>query len=162
MANAFANPNSHNFWKEVRNSNRSCYCKSHTPVIDDIHDPDNIALHFSNKLRTLLALDSSSTCDSLLGQINNNLGSEDLNLVSISIPCVRTAFSLLKPHKNDGANLSSNHFIRALPAIKLLRIYLLVYFVMVICPLFFMTVFWFLFLRGIKIRLFQITIALLL
>ena len=28
-------------------------------------------------------------------------------------------FSLLKPHKIDGTNLSSNHFIRALPAIEL-------------------------------------------
>ena len=118
MANAFVNPNSRNFWKEVRNINRSCSCKSHTPVIDGFHDPDNIALHFSNKLRTLLASDSSTTCDSLLGQINDNLVSEDLNLVSISIPRVRSAFSLLKPHKNDGTNLSSNHFIRALPVIE--------------------------------------------
>ena len=39
--------------------------------------------------------------------------------MSISIPCVRSAFSLLKPHKNDGTTLSSNHFIRALPAIEL-------------------------------------------
>ena len=63
MANAFANPNSRKFWKEVRNINRSCSCKSHTPVIDGVHDPDNNALHFSNKLRTLLASDGSSTCD---------------------------------------------------------------------------------------------------
>ena len=119
MANAFANPNSRNFWKEVRNINRSCSCKSHTPVIDGFHDPDNIALHFSNKLHTLLASDSSSTRDGLLGQINDNLVSEDLNLGLISIPCVRSAFSLLKLHKNDGTNLSSNHFIRALPVIEL-------------------------------------------
>ena len=45
--------------------------------------------------------------------------SDDLNVVTISIPCVHSAFSLLKPHKNDGTNLSSNHFIRALPAIEL-------------------------------------------
>ena len=120
MANAFANPSSHNFWKEAR---IICSCKSHTPVIDDFHGADNIALHFalhfSNKLPTLLASDSSSTCASLLGQINDNLVSEDLNLVSISIPCVCSAFSLLKPHKNNGTNLSSNHFIRALVAIEL-------------------------------------------
>ena len=92
MTNAFANHNSRNFWKEVRNINRSCSCKSHTPVIDGSHGADDIALHFSNKLRTLLASDSSSSCASLLGQINDNLVSEDLNLVTISIPCVRSAF----------------------------------------------------------------------
>ena len=52
--------------------NRSCSCKSHTPVIDGIHDADNIALYFSN----LLTSDSSSTCASLLGQIKDNLVSE--------------------------------------------------------------------------------------
>ena len=72
-----------------------------------------------NKLHILLASDSSSTCDNLLGQINDNLVSEDLNLVSVSIACIRSALSLLKRHKNDGTNLSSNHFIHALPAIEL-------------------------------------------
>ena len=115
MANAFANHNSPNFWKEVRNINRSCSCKS-TPVIDGFLGADNIALHFSNKLRTLLPSDSSSTCASVF---DDNLVSEDLNLVTISIPCVHSPFSLLKPHKNDGTNLSSNHFIRALPTIEL-------------------------------------------
>ena len=42
MANAFANHNSRNFWKEVRNINRSCSCKSRTPVIDGFHGADNI------------------------------------------------------------------------------------------------------------------------
>ena len=112
MATAFASPNSHNFWK-VR---RSCSCKSHTPVIDGIHDDDNIALHFSNKLRTLLTSDSSNACDSLLGQINDSLDSEDLSLVSISIPRVCSAFCLLNRNKKDGTDLSSNH---ALPAIEL-------------------------------------------
>ena len=119
MATALASPNSRNFWKEVRNVNRSCSCKSHSPVIDGIHDDDNIALHFSNKLRTLLTSDSSNACDSLLGQINDSLDSEDLRSVSISIPRVRSAFCLLKHHKNDGTDLSSNHLILAQPAIEL-------------------------------------------
>ena len=100
MANAFANHNSRNFWKEVRNINRSCSCKSHTPVIDGFHGADNIALHFFKQTSHSSGL-GHSTCASLLGQINDNLVSEDLILVMISIPCVRSAFSLLKLHKND-------------------------------------------------------------
>ena len=118
MATALASPKSRNFWKEVRNINRSCSCKSHSPVIDGIH-VDDIALHFPNKLRTLLISDSSNDFDSLFGQINESLDSEDLSLVSIAIPRVCSAFCLLKRHKNDGTDLSSNHLILALSAIEL-------------------------------------------
>ena len=99
MANAFANHNFHNFWNEVKNINKSGSCNSHTPIIDDFHGADNIALHFSNKLRTLLASDGSSSCASLLGQINDNLISEDLNLVTISIPCLFSIFSAKSPQE---------------------------------------------------------------
>ena len=97
MANAFANHNSRNFWKEVRNINRSCSCKSYTPVIDGFHGADNnYCPTFFKPTSHSSGLSSSSTCDSRLGQINDNLVSDDLNLVSISIPCVRSALSLLK------------------------------------------------------------------
>ena len=65
-------------------------------------------------LRTVLMLVTV-----FLGQINDSLDSEDLSLVSISIPRVRSAFCLLKHHKNDGTDLSSDHLILALPAIEL-------------------------------------------
>ncbi len=77
-----------------------------------------LALHFANKLKNLLSSDSASDRDSShLDKIGNKLVSEDLSSVSISITCIRSAFSRLKPHKHDGTNLLSDHLIHALPAI---------------------------------------------
>ncbi len=117
MASALANSNSRNFWKEVKNINRSSSHNLRVPVVDGVHGDTDIALHFANKLKNLLSSDSAADRDSHLDKIGNKLVSEDLSSVSISITCIRSAFSRLKPHKHDGTNLLSDHLIHAPPAI---------------------------------------------
>ena len=115
MAAALASSNSKNFWKHVKNANRSK--KSTSAHSIDGHSGDEISSLFSSKFQSILNSQDVSERDSFLSDLSNSLSTSDLESISISEECVSEAFSHLKKGKSDGSLLVSDHLIYALPAV---------------------------------------------
>ncbi len=117
MAEALAKSDSRNFWKEVKNINRSSTSASCSPVVDGVRGDAEISSAFANKLCGVLSSDDSCARDSLFDLLDNDMSVEELTAVSVGASCVHSAFQRLKLHKHDGTNLLSDHLICASPAI---------------------------------------------
>ena len=117
LASVIAASRSRDFWLEVKRTTkpqRSCIpAKS----VDGVHGLQDIANLFASRVTGYLNTHDACLRDDLLSSMSSSISSADIASFSISVECIRSAFSKLKLCKSDGSILISDHLIMCLPVI---------------------------------------------
>ena len=104
----------HDFWQEVKRLKHSKSAKrSPSSVVDGLANTQDIANSFSNKLRNVL---NSVKEDEESFSFLLDAGGTPYSL-SVNTKTVTEALEKLKPNKQDGSQLASNHQLLAAPII---------------------------------------------
>ena len=117
LASALALSHTRDFWQEVKHIHKPKCPSGSVSTIDGIQDAHGIANTFASKVSSYLNTHDPHPSGVLLSFLSSTISKVDTASFSISIECVRSAFSKLKLSKSDGSLLVSDHLIMCLPVI---------------------------------------------